>query len=197
MDMVIILATRNPSKADQIKNLFVGSRFDIKTLADVGIEGDVIEDGMTLKDNALKKARFAYEHSGYKHWTMADDTGLFIDALNGEPGIKAARWAGANTDTEQIMNYCLDRLREVKDRSATFETAVAIVAPSGDEYFFSGKVSGQLLEAPRVKFQLGMPYSGLFVPEGTNLCWAEMTIEDENKNCKATHSPIMAYFYYM
>lgn len=179
--MEIILATRNVSKAEQIKNLFEGSRFIIKTLTEVGIRGDAIEDGTTLKDNALKKARFAYEHSNCKHWTMADDTGLFIDALNGEPGIKAARWAGETNTTEEIMNYCLRCLKGIKNRSATFETVVAIVAPSGNEYFFSGKVLGQLLEAPRVEFQPGMPYSGLFVPEGKNLVWAEMTIEDENK----------------
>ena len=86
---------------------------------------------------------------------MADDTGLFIDALNGEPGIKAARWAGETATTEEIMNYCLRRLKGVKDRSATFETSVAVVSPNGNEYFFSGKVRGQLLEAPRVKFQPG------------------------------------------
>lgn len=179
--MKIILATRNQSKADQIKNLFAGYIFDIKTLAEIGIEGEAIENGKTLKDNALKKARFAFEHSGRQNWIMADDTGLFIDALNGDPGVKSARWAGETATTEQIMNYCLKRLKGTKDRSATFETVVAIVTPSGNEHFFSGKVVGQLLEAPRVKFQPDMPYSGLFVPEGTNQCLAEMTIEDENK----------------
>lgn len=179
--MEIILATRNPSKAEQIKNIFSGSSFIIKTLIEAKIEGDAVEDGITLNENALKKARYAFNASGYKSWTMADDTGLFIDTLNGEPGIKAARWAGENATTEEIMNHCLKRLEGKNDRSATFETVVAVVTPMGDEYFFSGKVHGQLLEFPRVKFQPGMSYSGLFVPEGDNLTWAEMTVENENK----------------
>ena len=179
--MEIILATRNPSKAEQIKNIFLDSPFVIKTLNEAKIEGDVVEDGATLNENALKKARYAFNASGCMKWTMADDTGLFIDALNGEPGIKAARWAGENATTEDIMNHCLKCLKVKSDRSATFETVVAIVTPTGNEYFFSGKVHGQLLEYPRVKFQPGMPYSGLFMPEGDNLTWAEMTVEDENK----------------
>lgn len=179
--MEIILATRNPSKIDQIKNIFAGSRIIVKSLVETGIVGEAIEDGLTLKDNALLKARFAYESSGRKFWTMADDTGIFIDVLNGEPGVKAARWAGNNATTEEIMNYCLKRLEGDRDRSATFETVVAVVSPNSNEYFFSGKVRGKLLKAPRAKFQPGMPYSGLFAPEGYNQVWAEMTIEDENK----------------
>lgn len=180
--MEIILATRNRSKVDQIKGLFGGSQFSIKTLAEAGIEGDAVEDGVTLNANALKKAWYAFDKSGRRFWTMADDTGLFIDALKGEPGIKAARWAGETATTEEVMNYCLDRLKGTKNRSATFETVVAIVAPNGMEHFFSGQVRGRLLEAPRVKFQPGMPYSGLFVPDGSNnLTWAEMSVEEENE----------------
>ena len=179
--MEIILATRNPSKADQIKGFFVDSPFTIKTLAEANIIGDIVQDGETLQENSLKKAKYALHNSNRRCITVADDTGLFIEALNGEPGIKAARWAGESATTEEIMNYCLERLRGIKDRSATFETVVAIVMPNGQKYFFSGKVRGQLLETPRTKFQPGMPYSSLFVPEGSNLCWAEMTIEEENK----------------
>jgi XTP/dITP diphosphohydrolase len=179
--MKIVLSTRNPSKAEQIRAVFSDPAVEVLTLADVGIEGEAVEDGFTLGENALKKARFAYERATEKCWTMADDTGLFITALNGEPGIKAARWAGETATTEEIMQYTLVKLEGAEDRTATFETVVALMSPDGEEYFFSGKASGSLLSAPRVPFQPKMPYSPLFVPDGKDKVWAEMTTEEENE----------------
>ncbi len=179
--MDIILATRNPSKAEQIKAVFNGSSLTIRTLTETGIVGDAVEDGDTLEQNALKKARFAHNKAGSPAWTMADDTGLFITALHGQPGVRAARWAGEHATTKEIMEHCLSRLRGAADRSATFQTVVAIVTPEGNEHFFSGEVHGQLLEAPRTDFQPGMPYSPIFMPDGTDLVWAEMGVEQENE----------------
>ena len=112
---------------------------------------------------------------------MADDTGIFIDALGGKPGVQSARWAGETATTAEIMNHCLERLKGIKNRTATFRTTVAVISPEGKEYFFTGEVQGKLLKTPRVEFQPQMPYSSLFVPEGGTKSWAEMTIEDENK----------------
>ena len=178
--MNIILSTRNPSKADQIREVFVGSQIRVLTLIEAGIGGDAVEDGSTLKENALKKALFAWEHANPKSWVMADDTGLFIDALNGAPGVRSSRWAGDSATTEAITKYTLKQLERVTDRSATFETVVAVISPEGEQHFFSGKVHGKILEAPRVPPQPKMPYSPIFVPDGTDLVWAEMTIEQEN-----------------
>src|SRR5882724_6598248 len=136
--MDVILSTRNPSKAEQIRTLFRGSSVNVLTLADAGIEGDAVEDGATLKDNALKKAMFAHEHAMAGMWTMADDTGIFIHALDGLPGVKSARWAGETATTDEITRYTLDRLTGVTDRSAVFETVVALVSPENKTYFFSG-----------------------------------------------------------
>ncbi|MFA6554770.1 MAG: non-canonical purine NTP pyrophosphatase [Candidatus Paceibacterota bacterium] len=180
MKNIIVLATRSPSKAEQIKALFKGSPFTIQTLTESGIEGEPIEDGKTLEENALKKARFAYEHANSDVWTIADDTGLFIDVLNGEPGIRSARWAGDSIPSEETMRYCLKRLENAEDRSATFVTVVAVILPNGDDYCFEGRIQGHILESPRVTPQPKMPYSSLFVPEGTDLSWAEMTVEQEN-----------------
>jgi XTP/dITP diphosphohydrolase len=177
----IILATRNPTKLMQIQAIFDGSPFEILSLDQAKIKGEPVEDGSTLKENAFKKAWFAYEWSDYSPWTMADDTGLFIDALNGEPGIKSARWLGESALTEDISLYCLKRLQGISNRLATFETVVTIIDPCSDSYSFSGKVRGHILETPRVKPQPRMPYSCLFVPEGSNLSWAEMTTEMENQ----------------
>jgi XTP/dITP diphosphohydrolase len=176
--MNIILSTRNPSKAEQIKAIFAGSPISILTLSDAGIEGEAVEDGTTLQENALKKAVFA--HQSGKVWAMADDTGLFIDHLDGVPGVRAARWAGETATTEEITWHTLKQLKGAADRSATFETVVAIVSPEGKQHFFSGKVRGQILEAPRTPPQPKMPYSPIFVPEGTDLVWAEMSVDFEN-----------------
>jgi XTP/dITP diphosphohydrolase len=178
--MKVILSTRNPSKAEQIKEIFSGSSVVISTLTDAGIEGEAVENGTTLEENAIKKARFARERSNSSFWTIGDDTGLFINALNSEPGIYAARWAGEGAETLQIMQYCLDRMRDIENRSAIFRTAVAVVSNEGKEYIFTGEVHGHLLEFPRTDSQPKMPYSALFVPEGQYLCWAEMTTEYEN-----------------
>jgi XTP/dITP diphosphohydrolase len=175
--MNIILSTRNPSKAEQIKSVFTGVLISVLTLADAGIEGEAVEDGETLEENALKKALFAHRAG---EWSMADDTGLFINALRGKPGIHAARWAGETATTGEITSYTLKQLEGATDRSATFKTVVALISPEGKHQFFVGEVLGVLLESPRVPPQPKMPYSPLFVPEGSSKVWAEMTTEEEN-----------------
>lgn len=179
--MKIILSTRNPSKATQIREIFPGPKFQILTLSDVDINGEAVENGATLKENARIKAFFAYEEIGKKEWVMADDTGLFISHLNGEPGVRSARWAGENASTEEITAFTLKKLEGALDRTATFETVVALISPGGRVYSFSGKVQGVILEAPKTKPQPKMPYSSIFVPNGTDKVWAEMTTEEENR----------------
>lgn len=179
--MNIILATRNPSKAEQIKDLFRGLPIAILTLTEAGLEGEATEDGETLQENALKKALFAWERVNPKTWLMADDTGIFIHALDNEPGVRSARWAGDTATTEEITQYTLKRLDGIADRSATFETVVALITPEGRHHFFDGKIDGKILEAPRTKPQPKMPYSSIFVPDGTEQVWAEMAVERENQ----------------
>jgi XTP/dITP diphosphohydrolase len=178
--MELILSTRNPSKAEQIKTLLRGLPIEVLTLEDMGIVGEAIEDGTTLEENALKKARFAHKHSG--QWSIADDTGLFIDALDGAPGIHAARWAGEGKTTEEIMHFTLEKLRHVPphNRTATFKTVAVAMSPEGKQYNFLGVAKGALLTAPRCAPQLKMPYSALFVPDGQPKVWAEMSTEEEN-----------------
>lgn len=178
--MDILLATRNPSKAEQIKAIFAGLPVKILTLDRAGIMGDAVEDGNTLQENALKKARFAYEQFFEKILAMADDTGFFINTLNGEPGVRASRWAGDTATTEEITRHTLDSLKGAANRRAFFETVVALITPDGRKHFFSGRAGGYILEAQRVSPQPKMPYSGIFVCDGSDLVWAEMTVEQEN-----------------
>ena len=178
--MDIILSTRNPSKAEQIKAVFSGTHFNILTLTDADIQGEAVEDGDTLEANALKKAHYAQIHGPKGFWTMSDDTGLFITHLNGQPGIWAARWAGETASTEEITNHTLGKMKGAADRSARFETVVAIVDPEGNEHIFKGICEGALLDAPKAPAQPKMPYSPLFKPNGYDKVWAEMQTDEEN-----------------
>ena len=144
----------------------------------MGILGAAVEDGKTLFDNAQKKARFAHRPG---LWSMADDTGIFIEALDGEPGVITARWLSAQAKTRETTEYCLHRMRNHTNRRAVFRTVVVLVHPDGKERCFAGHMHGTLLTAPRVEPQPKMPFSPLFVPHGYTQSWAEMSVEDENK----------------
>ena len=146
---------------------------------DAGIQGEAVEDGKTLEENALKKVKFAHD-AAPNTWVMADDTGIFIDALGGIPGVDSAYWAGHGVPTEQFTQFIVDQMKGIENRSATFRTVVCLISPEGKERFFVGEVKGHLLESPRAVPQPKMPYSPLFVPEGENITWAEMTTEYEN-----------------
>ncbi|MDP3646295.1 MAG: non-canonical purine NTP pyrophosphatase [bacterium] len=178
--MEIVLSTRNQSKAQQIKALFDGLSISVLTLNEAGITGEALEDGATLEENALKKALFATQRS--RKWSIADDTGVFIDALGEQPGIHAGRWAGERASTEDIMRHTLKMLAHVSsaNRTGTFKTVAAIVAPDGMHFLFTGEVRGSFLNEPRTLCQPKMPYSAIFVPEGQTKVWAEMTVDEEN-----------------
>jgi XTP/dITP diphosphohydrolase len=178
--MNIVLATRNPSKVEQIRALFLGSKIQILSLDDAGIKGQgTEEDGTTLENNARLKAVYAHEHRP-DLWSMADDTGLFIRALGGAPGVDAAVWAGKDVPTQVTTDFCLAQMKGVEDRFATWRTVAIAVSPSGEEFLFTGELNGHMLEIPRVPPQPKMPYSALLVPLGETLTFAEMTTEYEN-----------------
>jgi XTP/dITP diphosphohydrolase len=179
--MKIILSTRNPSKTLQIQAVFAGTPIEILTLDQAGIVGEAIEDGTTLEENARKKAIFAHEHrTDLETWTMADDTGLFIKALNGAPGIHAARWAGETASTDEITEHTLTKLLGATDRSAIFETCVVLLDPSGYAFVFAATCPGTILEERQCEAQPRMPYSAIFKPDVSDKVWAQMTTEEEN-----------------
>lgn len=178
--MELILSTRNRSKIDQIKAILEDLDLVVLSLREAGIRGEAVEDGLTLEENAFKKASFASVQTG--KWAIADDTGFFIDALEGRPGIHAARWAGEGLTTEDIMRFTLEQLKDVQqeNRTATFTTVAVAVSPSGEKVVFAGSVRGRILMAPKVACQPDMPYSAIFVPDGQEKVWAEMAVEEEN-----------------
>lgn len=178
--MRIILSTRNQTKAEQIKVLLRSLSTPVVTLEEAGIEGEAVEDGSTLEENATKKALFAWENR--REWVIAEDTGLFIDALDGKPGVYPARWAGEHKTWDEIRDFTLEQLSGVPDhlRTAVFRTSVAVVSPIGGIEIFTGETKGVILSHARCATQPHMPYSAIYLPDGSDKVWAEMTIQETN-----------------
>jgi XTP/dITP diphosphohydrolase len=176
--MEIILSSRNSNKAKQIEAIFAGTAISVLTLEEAGIEGQGVEDGDTLEHNGMQKAMFAWERAGGK-WCMSDDSGLFIEALGGRPGVHAATWAG-EVSTEEIMQFTLHQLEGVENRRSTFKIVATLISPTGEVKTFRGETPGSLLKSPRMAPTRGFPYSPIFVPDGQSKSFAEMTTEEAN-----------------
>lgn len=173
----IVFATSNKDKAKELKEIFTD--YDILTLDDIGFEGEIVEDGATFEENALIKAKAAFEACGLP--CVADDSGLCVDALNGAPGIYSARYSGGG-----YLDNCLKLMQEMKDvpeekRGAQFVSAAALYAKKGDEIisaFTLGKVPGKI--GFEMKGEGGFGYDPLFIENSTMLTYAEMTKEEKN-----------------
>lgn len=177
MTTPVTLATYNSGKVQEFQAFFRRSRFSFVTMAEAGKTGKAVEDGATIYHNALKKAWHAHEKG---RWTVSDDSGLFIWALEGRPGKDAATWAGEGATTAEITQFTLAQMEGKKDRRATFECCSILISPQGNIRSFIGKLSGTLLEAERVPPRPSMPYEGIFVPEGETRVLAEMDVEYRN-----------------
>lgn len=179
----LVIASRNPSKALQAQVFFRASGFRVETQAQAGVEGGATEDrnGIhVLEVNSLKKVEYAALRL-HGRYIFADDTGLFIEALNGHPGAQAAEWGGPEMNTEGRMLYCLREMQGIADRRATFKTVVTLITPERRIHIFKGTVRGVILTEPRCAPQPMMPYSPIFQPEGEDRVWAEMPTEYENE----------------
>ena len=172
--MKIVFATNNAHKLDEVRQV-VGEKFEIVSLRECGIVEDIPENEPTLEGNALAKARYIYERTGFN--CFADDTGLEVDALGGEPGIRSARYATDGHDDEANKRLLLERLQGVENRAAQFRTAVALIL-GGKEYLFEGIVRGEI--ALEQHGEGGFGYDPLFFPEGGDLTFAQMSSEEKN-----------------
>jgi XTP/dITP diphosphohydrolase len=178
--MKIICATQNSGKLIEVRTLLAGLGLTILSASEVGIIESPEETGPTFEENALLKARFVSERTN--EWALADDAGICFFALNNEPGVNTARWAGPDaTDDDRIMN-ALDKMKQVPEgqRQAIFHSAVALVAPDGQEWVFNGSVAGSLTLAPRGVALPRLPFDRLFVPDGGDQTFAEMTADEKN-----------------
>ena len=171
----LLIATHNPGKASEISDLlrpYVGSFY---TASDLGLD-EPEETGATFIENAEIKARAAANASG--KIALADDSGLAVNALGGEPGIYSARWAGPNKDFHAAMQKIHEQLEGAEDRSAYFVCALTLAWPNGHTESFEGRVNGEIIWPPRG--EKGFGYDPFFVPEGYNLTFAEMDPEEKH-----------------
>lgn len=172
--MKIVFATNNAHKLREVQQT-VGDKFEIVSLRECGVVEDIPENEPTLEGNALAKARYIYSRTGLS--CFADDTGLEVDALGGEPGVRSARYATDGHDDEANKRLLLERMEGKENRGAQFRTAMALIL-DGEEYLFEGVVRGEILTQECGNGGFG--YDPLFAPEGHSESFAEMSAEEKN-----------------
>lgn len=171
----LIFASNNKHKLEEIRNLLEGI-VEIKSLKEIGLEGDIPETADTLEGNATQKAEWVYSRTGMD--CFADDTGLEVETLNGEPGVYSARYAGENCSFADNVNKLLKALEGHSNRNARFRTAICLIE-NGEKKYFEGIVNGTIttFEAGNE----GFGYDPIFLPEGHNKTFAEMPLDIKNK----------------
>jgi XTP/dITP diphosphohydrolase len=180
----LLIATQNKGKFREISEVFEGADIELVSLADLGISTDgVVEDGETFSENAYKKAKFFYDKTGML--TLAEDSGIIVDALGGELGIKTRRWGlGENASDEEWVNYFLERMKEfpAEKRGAEFVCCACLIDEAGGilEYF-KGETKGRISEKLLAPILPGLPLSSCFVPDGMNKAYAEISAAEKNK----------------
>lgn len=172
--MKLVFATNNRHKLDEVRAI-VGDNIDILSLNDIDCHDDIPETAETLQGNALIKARYIYEKYGMD--CFADDTGLEVDALGGEPGVYSARYAGDDCNSEANMLKLLQNLTGKNDRKAQFRTVIALII-NGEEKLFNGIVKGTITEEKMGSSGFG--YDPVFIPEGYSESFAQMSSEMKN-----------------
>ena len=180
MSVQLVLATRNAKKLAELDRLLAGAGLDVEILGSAVFSDlpEIEETGSTFAENSLIKARAVSTHTGLI--AIADDSGLCVDALDGQPGIYSARWAGQGATDESNLDLVLEQIRDVEPahRTAHFACAAALVLPSGEEYVVQGQVNGVLLTQRRGVGGFG--YDPIFLPDGFDITTAEMTSEQKD-----------------
>ena len=173
--MKLIFATNNEHKITEIKGM-LDDRFQLLKLSDIGCFEDIPETSNTLEGNASQKARYIYDRFGID--CFADDTGLEVEALGMEPGVYSARYAGPQRSAANNMQKLLSTLDKINNRKARFRTVISLII-RGREIQFEGIVEGKILTVPRGT--QGFGYDPIFQPDGYDLSFAEMELDDKNK----------------
>jgi XTP/dITP diphosphohydrolase len=175
-DLQIVLATRNQGKVTEFRKLVKGIDIDIKGLNDFGPIPDVVEDGKTFEDNAYKKAYFTAKVLGIP--SLADDSGLVVEALDGEPGVYSARYAGENATDKDNNLKLLASMEGIENRKAAFKTVLAIALPSGPALIYEGMCEGEILKETRGEHGFG--YDPVFYYPEFKKTFAQMSPEEKN-----------------
>jgi len=173
--MELVFATNNKHKLEELQSI-LGNKIKLLSLKDIGCHEEIPEEQPTLEGNASQKSTFVYEKYGYS--CFADDTGLEIEALNGEPGVYSARYAGEEKSAEANMEKVLNKLAKIKNRNARFRTVISLNI-NGQEIQFEGIVEGEIIKNKRGGSGFG--YDPIFRPKGYKKTFAEMELEEKNK----------------
>jgi XTP/dITP diphosphohydrolase len=173
--MTLLFATNNSHKLREIESMVPGS-IELMSLADINYTDDIAETADTLEENAMIKARTIFNHTGIA--TFADDTGLEIECLGGEPGVRSARYAGEAKNMHDNIEKVLRLMAGETNRKARFRTVIALIV-DGREYSFEGIIGGTIISEKRGS--AGFGYDPIFIPDGKSVTFAEMTPEEKNQ----------------
>ncbi|MBD0725772.1 non-canonical purine NTP pyrophosphatase [Flavobacterium sp. L1I52] len=173
--MQLVFASNNKNKIKEIQELLPAS-IEILSLESIGCHEEIPETANTIEGNAILKANYVTEKYGYN--CFADDTGLEIDALNGEPGVYSARYAGEQKNAEDNMDKVLNALNNNNNRTAQFKTVIALNI-NGDQQLFTGIAKGQIITEK--SGNQGFGYDPIFQPEGFQETFADLSLETKNK----------------
>ena len=172
--MTLVFATNNPNKIKEIRSVLT-DEFTVITLEEAGINIEIPEPHQTLEENASEKSQTIATITG-KH-CFSEDTGLEVNALNGEPGVRSARYAGEHADSGENINKLLVKMKGKENRSAQFRTVISLIL-NNNEYFFEGICKGEISLKP--KGNNGFGYDPIFKPADSNKTFAEMLIDEKN-----------------
>ena len=170
-----IFATNNAHKVEEV-NSILNNEFIVRSLKEEGIDFDIPEPFETIVENACEKARVIYSFTSKN--CFAEDTGLEVEALNGEPGVKSARYAGENKSSDDNIEKLLSNLKKISNRTGQFKTIVCLII-NGEEFTFEGICKGTIIEERRGVSGFG--YDPVFVPDGSTSTFAEMTLTEKNR----------------
>lgn len=173
--MKLLFATNNPHKLTEAREILKPCGIEVLSLKDAGIGIDVEETGRTFEENALLKAKVAHDITFMD--CFADDSGLEVMALNNEPGVRSSRYAGEEGNSEKNITKLLHRLEGVERREARFVTVICLMW-RGKIYYFEGEVRGNIIHKRRGTGGFG--YDSIFVPDGFDRTFAEMSMEEKN-----------------
>lgn len=172
--MPLIFATNNQHKLEEVQS-FLGNAYELKSLTDIGCQEDIPESGNTFIANASQKSHYIFER--YHLDCFADDSGLEVDALGGEPGVYSARYSGKR-DNEANLQLVLDKMNGIDNRQARFRTVISLIL-DGREHLFEGAVEGEITRS-RSGAQ-GFGYDPIFKPAGYDITFAEMSLDEKNR----------------
>jgi XTP/dITP diphosphohydrolase len=172
----LCFATNNKHKIEEVAAL-LGGHFTLMSLADIGCTEELAEDFFTIAENSQQKAEYVFKK--YNVACFADDSGLEVSALNGEPGVDSAHYAGPQRNHNDNMNFLLEKLKGVENRKAQFKTIITLIERTGSMQQFEGIVTGKIINEKRGT--IGFGYDPIFIPDGFPKTLAEMTMEEKNK----------------